>query len=129
MDNFLSHLIRKETMDLNVKQSSGFYLALWTSCRLCNITVSLIAALKDVSEHVGGSASFKYTLPHAGAPIEWIHNGKRIYPERDPRKYDVVSDGLVRTLVIKDLKEDEQGTFGVKVGDKTCTAKLEVQGL
>ena len=88
-----------------------------------------IAALKDVYEHVGGSASFKYKLPHDGAPIEWIHNGKRIYPERDPKKYDVISDGLVKTLVIKDLKEDEQGTFGVKVGEKTNTAKLLVQGL
>jgi len=44
-------------------------------------------------------------------------------------KYDIVSDGLVKTLVIKDLKEDEQGTFGVKVGNKTTNAKLHVQGL
>ena len=94
----------------------------------CN-DVILIAALKDVSEHVGGSATFKYKLPHEGAPIEWIHNGKRIYPEKDPKKYTVVTDGLVKTLVIKDLKEDEQGTFGVKSGDKTTSAKIEVQGL
>merc|ERR1712142_176505 len=88
-----------------------------------------VQALKDVSEHVGGSATFKYKLPHEGAPIEWIHNGKQIHPERDPQKYTIVTDGLVKTLVIKDLKEDEQGTFGVKVGDKTTTAKLGVQAL
>ena len=93
------------------------------------MVILLIAALKDVSEHVGGSASFKYKLPHDGAPIEWIHNGKRIYPEKEPRKYDIITDGLVKLLVIKDLKEDEQGTFGVKVGNKTSTAKLNVQGL
>ena len=99
------------------------------SCNLCTLNLFLIPALKDVSEHVGGSATFKYTLPHAGAPIEWIHNGKRIYPEKEPRKYDIITDGLVKLLVIKDLKEDEQGTFGVKVGNKTNTAKLNVQGL
>merc|ERR1719383_687540 len=88
-----------------------------------------VQALKDVSEHIGGSATFKYKMPHADAPIEWIHNGKRIYPEKDPQKYQVVSDGLTKTLIIKDLKEEEQGTIGVKIGEKTSTAKLQVQAL
>ena len=90
---------------------------------------SIIAALKDVSENIGGSASFKYKLPHANAPIEWIHNGKRIFPEKNPQKYQVISDGLNRTLVIKDLQPEEQGSLGVKIADKVTTAKLEVQGL
>merc|ERR1719383_1631649 len=88
-----------------------------------------VQALKDVSEHIGGSATFKYKMPHADAPIEWIHNGKRICPEKDPQKYQVVSDGLTKTLIIKDLKEEEQGTIGVKIGEKTSTAKLQVQAL
>ena len=82
-----------------------------------------------MSEHIGGSASFKYKLPHANAPIEWIHNGKRIYPEKDPQKYEVISDGLHKTLVIKNLKQEEQGTLGVKIADKVTTAKLQVQGV
>ena len=88
-----------------------------------------ITALKDASEHVGGNATFKYKVPHEGAAVEWMHNGKRIYPEKNPEKYQVISDGLNKTLVIKNLKEEEQGTLGVKVADKMCTAKLQVQGV
>ena len=88
-----------------------------------------VSALKDVSETIGGSATFSCKLPKPDATIEWIHNGKRIYPEKNPEKYQVVSDGLKRTLIIKDLKKEEQGSLGVKVGEKTHTAKLQVQGV
>ena len=32
-------------------------------------------------------------------------------------------------MVIKDLHEHEQGTMGVKIGEKLSTAKLNVQGV
>ena len=89
----------------------------------------IFAALKDVSEHIGGSATFKYQLPYEGAPVEWIHNGKQIYPEKSPHKYEVITDGLSKVLIIKGLKEEEQGTIGVKIGEKFSTAKLQIQGL
>ena len=85
--------------------------------------------IKDVTEPVGGSAKFHFRVPHEGAPIEWMHNGKRLYPERDPQKYQIISDGLNKTLVIKDLKEEEQGTMAVKIGNHQSTAKLHIQGL
>ena len=85
--------------------------------------------MKDVSEAVGGLAKFTYKLPTPDATIEWIHNGKRIHPEKNPEKYQVISDGPKRTLIIKDLKEEEQGSLGVKIGEKTHMAKLQVQGL
>ena len=85
--------------------------------------------IKDVSEHVGGNATFKCKVPYEGAPVEWIHNGKRIFPEKDPKKYEIISDGLTKVLVIKDLKENEQGKFGVKIGETLCSANLQVKGL
>ena len=94
-----------------------------------NTHLTHFPALKDVSERIGGSAIFKYKLPNEGAPMEWIHNGKRIFPEKDPQKYEIIKDGLNRTLVIKNLKEQEQGSISVKIADKTSTAKLKVQGL
>merc|ERR1712142_1040399 len=66
--------------------------------------------------------------PYEGAPVEWIHNGKRIFPEKDPKKYEIISDGLTKVLVIKDLKENEQGKFGVKIGETLCSANLQVKG-
>ena len=85
--------------------------------------------MKDVSECIGGSATFKCKLPYEGAPVEWIHNGKQIYPEKNPQKYEIITDGLSKVLVIKNLKEEEQGMFGVKIGENLCTAKLQVQGV
>ena len=61
--------------------------------------------------------------------MEWMHNGKLIYPEKEPHKYDIISDGLTRILVIKNLKVEEQGNVGIKVANKVSTAKLRVQGL
>ena len=81
--------------------------------------------MKDVSECIGGSATFKCKLPYEGAPVEWIHNGKRIYPEKNPQKYEIITDGLSKVLVIKNLKEEEKGTFGVKIGENLCTVKLQ----
>ena len=87
-----------------------------------------IVGPKDANEKVGGSASFKCKLPHTGAPIVWMHNGKQIFPEKNPAKYEIISDGPFRTLVIKNLKEEEQGLIGVKIADKLTTAKLQVGG-
>ena len=83
---------------------------------------------KDVYEKSGGSASFKCKLPYDGAPVVWMHNGKQIFPERNPAKYEIITDGPYRTLVIKNLKEEEQGILGVKIADKLTTAKLQVGG-
>merc|ERR1739838_673909 len=33
-----------------------------------------------------------------------------------------------KVLVIKNLKEEEQGTFGVKIANSLCTAKLQIEG-
>merc|ERR1712142_969313 len=93
---------------------------------LCSANLQ-VKALQDVTEQIGGSVKFDYNLPYEGAPVEWVHNGKKIYPERNPEKYQIISKGLVKTLVIKDVKEEEKGTIGVKIGDKVNTAKLEVK--
>merc|ERR1712142_1114714 len=102
---------------------------------LCSATLQVKAdkpekmePIEDVTEPVGGSAKFHFRVPHEGAPIEWTHNGKRLYPERDPQKYQIISDGLNKTLVIKDLKEEEQGTMAVKIDNHQSTAKLHIQG-
>ena len=84
--------------------------------------------MDDVTEGIGGSATFRCKLPHKDAPVEWVHNGKRIYPEKNPEKYEIITEGLTKILVIKNLKIEEQGTMGAKVGAETCTAKLQVQG-
>ena len=89
----------------------------------------VIEPIKDVSERIGGSATFKCKLPYEGAPVEWIHNGIQIFPDKNPEKYEIITDGLFKVLVIKNLKEDEQGTFGVKIANNLCTAKLQVQGV
>ena len=60
--------------------------------------------------------------------MEWFHNGKRIYPEKDPSKFEVVSDGLFKTLIIKNLQENEQGKLGVKIGESMCQANLQISG-
>ena len=112
----------------HIKCSKVFFdlfMVNWIFCRF----MFEITALKDANEHVGGNATFKTKVPHKDAPVEWMHNGKRIYPEKNPEKYQVISDGLNKTLVIKNLKEEEQGTLGVKVADKMVTAKLQVQGV
>ena len=85
--------------------------------------------IKDVTERVGGSATFKCQLPYEGAPVEWTHNGKRIYPEKDPQKYEIISDGLNKVLIIKNIGRQEEGTMGVKVGETVSNAKIKVKGL
>ena len=85
-------------------------------------------APKDIYEKIGGTASFRCKLPNDGAPVLWMHNGKQIFPEKNPAKYEIFSDGPFRTLVIKDLKEEEQGLIGVKLGNKLTTAKLKIAG-
>ena len=67
-------------------------------------------------------------MPYDGAPVVWMHNGKQIFPEKNPAKYEIISDGPYRTLVIKNLREEEQGVLGVKIADKLTTAKLQVGG-
>ena len=81
-----------------------------------------------MSECLGGNATFSCKLPYEGAPVEWIHNGKQIYPEKNPEKYEIITNGLSKTLIIKNLKEQEQGTIGVKMGEQVCTATLQVKG-
>ena len=93
------------------------------------LIITAVRDMDDVTESIGGSATFKVQLPRKDAVVEWTHNGKRIYPEKYPNKYEIITDGLIKKLIIKNLRIDEEGTLGAKIGEETCTAKLHIQGL
>ena len=57
--------------------------------------------------------------------IIWMKDGKKITPDD---KFQVKRDGRRLSLTIQDTAPEDSGKYSIKIGDKTQTADLKVQG-
>lgn len=57
--------------------------------------------------------------------IVWMKDGQKITPDD---KFQVKRDGRRLSLAIQDTSPEDSGQYTIKIGDKTQTADLKVQG-
>ena len=75
------------------------------------------------------TAVLECEVSHPKAEATWLKDGQPITPEElTSKKYEVVSDGRKRRLIIHDVVKDDNAEFTCKVGDNQTVANVNVKG-
>ena len=82
--------------------------------------------LKNVEVLQGDRAVFRCEVTKPGSPVKWLRNGKPIKPSD---KYEIIEEGTVHTLIIKDATMEDMDEFAATVGDDKTTGRLIVEGI
>jgi hypothetical protein len=64
-------------------------------------------------------------VSRASAQVWWFKGGMELQPGP---KYDMVSDGLYRKLVINDVQPEDEDTYTCDAGDVKTSAQFFVEG-
>ena len=74
------------------------------------------------------TAVLECEVSHPKAEVTWLKDGEPILPEDlVSKKYEVLTEGPKRRLIIHDVDKDDQAEFTCKVGDDQTAANVNVQ--
>ena len=85
-----------------------------------------ITPLKDQRVPEGDTATFQCESSRDDTPVKWFRGTKEIVPDE---KYEIVSEGKVHKLIVKDCKVADMSQFTCKLPKEKTTAKLTVDGM
>ncbi|XP_029109266.1 obscurin [Scleropages formosus] len=88
--------------------------------------VRIVSGLQNTDVFVGEEASFSCQLSHRGVRgVQWWLDGTRL--QQSSFAEMGVTDGIVHTLVLKNLATNDSGTVTFKAGNQVSSAKLLVK--
>jgi len=86
-----------------------------------------IDGLKDTDVLVSQEVTLACTVSKDDVQLTWKKNGNVLKP--DGKKYEVVVEGAVHKLVIRDARPDDEAEYECCFGDQLTSCKLRVQGM
>lgn len=90
------------------------------------LPVTLLRPLRDKIAMEKHRGVLECQVSRASAQVRWFKGGVELQPGP---KYEVVSDGLYRKLVIKDVQPDDEDTYTCDAGDVKTSAQFFVEGM
>uniref|UniRef100_H2YNK4 Ig-like domain-containing protein n=1 Tax=Ciona savignyi TaxID=51511 RepID=H2YNK4_CIOSA len=96
-----------------------------TKATLDVATVEITEQLHDITEAETAPVTLTANLSESGAHGVWYKNGQRL---QDTSNCSAVVDGKQHSLFIRSLTLNDQGQYEFRVGNKTTSASLTVQG-
>jgi len=90
-------------------------------------TIEFVRHLQNVVvSEIPGTATFECELSRPNVKVQWMKGAKPILPDH---KYDVVMDGAVHRLVIRDVTgQDDVTEYSATVRGLVSKASLALQG-
>ena len=88
--------------------------------------IEFIRKLEDlVVNQLPCSATFECEVSKSNVAVQWF---KEDEPIRRGHKYDVIADGRVHKLVVKDIGEKDEKEFFITAKNSKCSATLAIKG-
>ncbi|KAJ8255365.1 hypothetical protein GJAV_G00204050 [Gymnothorax javanicus] len=96
-----------------------------TTANLRVEAVKVRKTLKNQTVTETQHAEFSLELTHKNVKgFQWTKNGIEIQPSN---KFEIIVDGMVHTLKIKDCNTSDEAVYGFKLGKLSATARLNVE--
>lgn len=84
-----------------------------------------VLPLKDQKAKEKTSVEFDCTLTISTDDVHWFLNEVELHPTDT---VEILKEGTKHKLILKDVSPQQSGQISVRVGDKTSTANLVVEG-
>ena len=89
--------------------------------------IDFVKRLQDIKlTEFPQDTTFEAQLSKPNVPVQWYKNDKPI--TKGP-KYDIIADGPVHKLIIKDASTEDEATYSIAAKSNKSAGKLIVQGL
>ena len=69
--------------------------------------------------------TFECEVSKSNVPVQWF---KEDEPIRKGHKYDIIAEGRVHKLVVKDICDKDEKEFFITAKNCKCSANLNIQG-
>ncbi|KAI8497868.1 hypothetical protein Bbelb_245200, partial [Branchiostoma belcheri] len=113
----------KDSGEYSVKTTGGTSNA---KVNVKEIPAGFTSSLNGAECEYGEDVTFAVELTKPKAEVKWLLNGKVIDPDRPRGKYQVVTDGTKRKLIVKNCNGKDNGEITCVFGDKEATSQLKV---
>ncbi|KAG7464081.1 hypothetical protein MATL_G00183490 [Megalops atlanticus] len=98
-----------------------------TTANLRVEAVKVRKTLKNLTVTETQTAEFSLELTHKNVKgFQWIKNGVEIQPSD---KYEIIADGMVHILRIKNCNTQDESVYGFKLGKLSANARLNVENI
>lgn len=87
--------------------------------------MSILRPLRDKIAMEKHRGILECQMSRASAQVRWFKGGVELWPGP---KYEMVSDGLYRKLVINDVQPQDEDTYTCDAGDVKTSAQFFVEG-
>ena len=102
------------------------YITLNSIFQIAEEQIEFVRKLEDlVVNQLPCAATFECEISKSNVPIQWF---KEDEPIRKGHKYDVIAEGRVHKLVVKDIGEKDEKEFFITAKNSKCSATLSIQG-
>lgn len=88
--------------------------------------MTLVRPLRDKIAMERHRGVLECQLSRASAQVRWFKGSVELHPGA---KYDMVSDGVYRKLVIRDVQPEDEDTYTCDAGDVQTSAQFFVEGV
>lgn len=95
-------------------------------CSPIELPVSILRPLRDKIAMEKHRGVLECQVSRASAQVRWLKGGVEL---RTGPKYEMVSDGLYRKLVISDVQPEDEDTYTCDAGDVKTSAQFFVEGM
>ncbi len=108
---------------------SVFFLLIFL-CMLCfspepETPVTFTLPLHDTTTSEEGSFTLECHTSKSPKEILWAKDEQLLTPSE---KVEILAEGTVHTLTVKDVTLEDEGLYTAKVGDQVTSARLNVEG-
>ena len=90
------------------------------------VPVEFTVPLQDTKAEEHASVTLECQLSKPDVKVTWLQHGVELQPSP---KYETVEEGVVHKLIIHDVSPEDVTDYTVKVGEKTSTAFVTVEGM
>ena len=88
--------------------------------------VQIVSPLQQTEFHQNQSVVFSCSLSHKNAHITWFRDNHAIV---DGEKYEITCSDFTHKLKIKNLTLSDEAVYTIKVGERSASSMLFIEGL